>query len=216
MSLLLDFIYPRSCCACGHLGAYLCPDCQSQVKLLSFVPSLANSKLDGHLPLFRYTFPLPSLIHDLKYKFVADLVPTLSQMSISSLRSNYPNIINYWHLHHFSLIPIPLNPFRQNWRGFNQSHLIGKNIATVLKLDYIPDLLIRQKYTQVQAHLNNHQQRSQNLDHAFILNPKYLLTFPANVLLFDDVYTTGSTLESAATILRAQGVRTIMALTLAG
>jgi predicted amidophosphoribosyltransferase len=79
---------------------------------------------------------------------------------------------------------------------------------------FIPDLLIKNKSTASQVELKGDDRR-QNLHGVFSLNPSYILSTIPNILLFDDVFTTGSTLREAAKVLKRAGVEKVWGLTIA-
>jgi len=112
----------------------------------------------------------------------------------------------------FVLIPIPLFPSRQNWRGFNQSVLLGQKLAANLKLPFSDQIISRIKYTHTQAQIKNHRLRENNLKNAFIVNSP----IPPNIILFDDVASSFSTLSSAFNSLSHVGLNHCWYLTLAG
>jgi len=196
VSLLLDLLFPRRCYSCGQSGTYLCPSCSSGLTPDPFDPH-PPSPLAGRLSLFPYQAAVRSLILDLKYSFVSDLVPTLADLACGSLQHHFPHILKYWQENAFSLVPLPLHPFRQNWRGFNQTTLLGKFMAEKLELTYL-DILIRAKFTASQTQVPK-PKRPQNVSQAFKLSSDFThKQGSANFILFDDVYTTGSTMVSAA------------------
>ncbi len=116
------------------------------------------------------------------------------------------------------LIPVPLHWQRKNWRGFNQAELLGKMIANKLGISYIPNLLLRIKNTKTQTLLKK-EERLLNIKGAFSINKKFstnsLLSCNPNILLFDDVWTTGSTMKESAKVLKKQGFLKVWGLTLA-
>jgi ComF family protein len=209
MSLFFDLLFPRRCYGCGKIGDYFCQKCQSELFPLSLDPKSQK------LSLFKYTDGVQRAITDLKYHFVTDMVKEITCMSAKSIKKNYPRLLKYWQKKEFVITSIPLHWQRFNWRSFNQSSLLAKNIAKKLKLKYLPSLLLKTKNTQSQASFTQKIYRLKNLNHAFILNPPTGGPIPKNIIIFDDVYTTGATLRSAAKILKSH-CREIWFLTLAG
>ncbi|MCX6726363.1 MAG: hypothetical protein NTY75_00915 [Candidatus Shapirobacteria bacterium] len=185
MSLLLDLLYPRD-----YFQGYY-----STVKVKSVHQF---PEFDGVLSLFPYHFPISNMLHDLKYNFITDIIPDLINLSVSTINTNFPNILKYWDDQKFCLIPVPLHLYRQNWRGFNQSSLLALSLAKALNLSYRDDLVVRKHYTLPQAKIVNKTQRKTNLQHPFALNSALI---PSNLILFDDVITSGSTISSLASVL---------------
>ena len=109
------------------------------------------------------------------------------------------------------IVPVPLHPFREYQRGFNQA----EDLAMHLGLP-IARLLVRVRHTQSQIELPK-EQRQQNVKDAFAFraDPRSLLPDPCIVVLVDDVSTTGATLEACARVLKANGVKEVRALTAA-
>lgn len=192
MSLFLDLLFPKSCYVCKKNGSYLCRECQTNLTTLSLK--------ENRLSLFKYRFPIKEMIHDLKYQYLTDLIPTITKISLDNIQQNYPNLLSYWQENQFTLIPIPLHWYRQNWRGFNQSELLASQISKSLNLSYDPNLLIRSKHTPPQVKTKNKKLRTANISSAFSLNPNHYPLDTNHLILFDDVYTTGSTLNSAASV----------------
>lgn len=199
MSLILDLIFPRTCYGCGKTGQYFCPDCLNRQK--SSCIKLPNNGLDGCLSIFKYQSIIQQAIIDLKYNFISDICDELAYISSLRLKTDFPNLLAFWQKQNYTLVPIPLHPFRLNWRGFNQADLLGRKIASLLNLNFSPDLLFRSIDTLPQAKFKDKKQRLHNLSNAFLVEAKKPL--PPNIILFDDVSTTFSTLKSALNALNS-------------
>ncbi|MFD2206888.1 ComF family protein [Kiloniella antarctica] len=110
--------------------------------------------------------------------------------------------------------PVPLHPRRLLARRYNQSGLLAQKIAYSHKKVYLPDLLLRTKNTSSQGHLSLIN-RWKNVRTAFEINPKYADCIRnKNIILIDDVYTTGATLEACSRVLKKQKVAKINVLVL--
>ena len=105
------------------------------------------------------------------------------------------------------LIPIPLHPSRQKKRGFNQAEEIARRIGEEWSLPIDTKVLIRVKKTRPQKDLDS-ATRQKNLEDAFIADKKRAQAYK-RVILVDDIYTTGSTMESCAKALLAAGVQQV-------
>lgn len=105
-----------------------------------------------------------------------------------------------------AILPIPLHKKRRRKRGYNQAEIIAAELGRKLGIPVYPDLLIRSIDTRPQKELNDKERRD-NLKHAFrTLQDE--LPFES-VLLVDDIYTTGSTMDGAAKALKEAGVREV-------
>jgi len=200
MSLILDLIFPKKCYGCGQTGEYICSKCQQNINVLNTKPP--QNGFDGGLSLFKYHSFIKSAIVDLKYGFVSDNVNDLADLCVKTLKSNFPNLIKYWHQNNFILIPIPLHQSRQNWRGFNQSDILSQKIASKLSLDFSNQILIRYQNTAVQARFKNIKDRKNNVINIFSLFSVSGKFKHKNFIIFDDVCTTQSTLISAQKTLK--------------
>lgn len=210
MSLLLDLIFPSTCSGCGHVGCYLCERCKSTLTHKG-IRTQHKAPVDGSLSLFRYKGAIKQLITDLKFKFVTGIVDELADLMVYTLINNYPHLLRYWQENKFVLVPVPLHSQRQAWRGFNQSELICQRLSEKLCLEYNPRLLVRTRYTSPQTSISDKRLRKINTQSSFSLTVKHC---PTNLILFDDVYTTGSTAKSAISAL--SGHETVWVLTVAG
>lgn len=104
------------------------------------------------------------------------------------------------------LIPIPLHKSRRRARGFNQAELIARGLGRRLHIPVAADYLLRTKKTKPQKELND-QERKSNLKNAFHIE-KDNLEFK-KILLIDDIYTTGSTIDAAVAVLLEHGAEKV-------
>jgi len=162
------------------------------------------------------------LIRRFKYEpFIKELAETLVLLIIThfQLLDNKPNLAN------FILIPIPLNEKRRRWRGFNQAEEIGKELSKFLparlasqgeaggKLPLVSDCLLRVKNNYPQVELSEKERKENVKDIFFCQNKKEI--FGKKILLVDDVYTTGATMEEAARILKESGAKEVRGIVVA-
>ena len=82
---------------------------------------------------------------------------------MNSLKIDYPNIIKYWQEQKYVVVPIPLYWQRKNWRGFNQSEILAREIADGLNLEYRDDFLFREKSAVNQAKIKGGLKRRKNI-----------------------------------------------------
>lgn len=227
---ILDFLFPKKCLGCSKVGGYFCSNCLNLVSLdpericpVCERPSIGgqthpgcqtSTGLDGLTSIFAYKGIIKKGIGKLKYRFVSDLASDLVEIFLASCGED--KVFSDFCLEKQPfLVPIPLHPQRERWRGFNQSALLGKMIAQNLGINFCPDLLQRIKNTTPQIKLKE-KERKANIKDAFQISPSSpsaLLSSP--LILFDDAWTTGATLKEAARILKRAGVKIVWGLTLA-
>ena len=112
------------------------------------------------------------------------------------------------------IIPVPINNKRYKERGYNQSLLIAKEIPKFIENIYLrTDIIIKSKETKTQSSLNK-DERKKNVKGAFEINKNINLA-NKKILIFDDIYTTGSTVNECAKVLKKFGVKEVNVLTIA-
>jgi len=197
----IERIRPPRCDACsqpydGITPAFTCPNCLGEA--FSFECAVAVVRSRG---------VVRDLIHRLKYGRELWLGRTLASWMHEGFSD--PRLES-WSAD--ALVPVPLHPRRQREREFNQSELLAEELARLAKIRVFP-ALTRRRYTTTQTKLDR-KHRRQNLRDAFILRKNADVT-NMNLLLVDDVLTTGSTLDACASALLEAGARSVRALTAA-
>jgi ComF family protein len=221
---VLDLLFPKSCLGCKRNDRYVCDGCIRKVRKIrqtctycekSSIDGLTHVKckrkfgLDGLVSVWKYQKVVRKAILGLKYKFATDVTKELVNHLENFLKENGYGFTSDW-----VLIPIPLHRLRKNWRGFNQVEEIGKLLSEKMKWNYNDDLLIRSEKRIPQTDLKG-EQRKLNVQGVFSLNSNYsLLTTHNSLLIFDDVYTTGSTIKEAAKVLKKAGAKKVWGLTI--
>lgn len=232
-SALLNFFFPPRCLCCGQIlpeeaDQQLCSSCLDS--LIFFSPPrcpkcgisfwaeegpdhLCSRCLQGeesyHLvrSLGPYEGLLAEVIMRFKYGGAIYLANPLGRL-LANL--NDPDIS-------FSeidlVMPVPLHPRRLRERGFNQSLLLARVVSRVHKLPLDFAILERTRYTQPQTQLSGAERRK-NIRGAFRVRNKKALA-EKNILLIDDVFTSGATVAECARILKEAGARQVNVLTLA-
>lgn len=112
------------------------------------------------------------------------------------------------------IIPVPLHPFRLVKRRYNQAALLARELSRVGVGTFVPNLLIRKKHTSSQGG-KSPRARHLNVQGAFNIHPKWKAKLKnTHVVLIDDVYTTGATVNACAKALKKNGARSVTVLTL--
>lgn len=223
---LLDFIFPLVCPGCNKRGAWICEECLLQFRPVEYYTCAVCGKraikgathrlcqdgysLDRLMSIYQYQGPVRRAVHWLKYRDVTglkDILVRLMWEEIGSLGLEFGG--------QAIVAPVPLHWQRGFKRGYNQAELLAKPLAENLGLAYQENLLRRVRDTKSQIKLKR-KERLENVAAAFEI-PSDSLRHVKNrdVLLVDDVCTTGATLNSCAATLKQAGARYVWGLTLA-
>lgn len=221
----LDLVFPKHCVFCHTSGDYLCLNCFSQIQFLKtqYCPYCQNMSVDGstHLQCQKrlgldglisvafYHGPIQSLIKSLKYGRIKDLEGTIKQLLARFLVDEEDLF-----LPQSIVIPVPLHFFKRNFRGFNQAQVLGEAVGQTLDLELKPGVLTRQRFTASQTGLKK-RERSENIEGAFVISSKVRSIAGKNIVLVDDVWTTGATIKECSKVLKQAGVKKVWAMTLA-
>jgi competence protein ComFC len=230
---ILDLLFPKSCLGCGCSGNYICSNCLAQTRTaqpicaycerasidgLTHVRCQKKLGLDGLISIWEYEGVIRKAILALKYKYATEIGQLLRNLMVEQFQKDCTTPcanFKYQISNLGTLAPIPLHWHRQNVRGFNQSIEIGKSISEAMNWKFLPDLLIKKQPTTSQTELSGDARR-QNLHGVFSVNPHYSqFTVHSSLVVFDDVFTTGSTLREAAKVLKRAGVEKVWGLTIA-
>ncbi|MFY9520567.1 MAG: ComF family protein [Caldicoprobacterales bacterium] len=171
-----------------------CRDCQASRHLFT-----------AGLSVYEYTQTIRDLIYRYKYQGETSLARTFGLlMGDLFAESAWPIDL---------VMPVPLHKRKESYRGFNQSSLLADYIAYRQGLAFRDDVLLREIDTDKQASLTR-QDRMKNLKGAFtVVKPSIIKD--KNILLIDDVYTTGATVDSCTASLKEAGAAKVFVLTLA-
>lgn len=109
------------------------------------------------------------------------------------------------------ILPVPLHPSRRRKRGYNQAELLAKEISKELQIPIRKNVVFRVRRTKPQKQLDD-REREENLQRAFGISRQWKA--PANVLVVDDIYTTGSTVHRISKLLIKAGAEKVYFLTI--
>ena len=218
----LDLLFPPWCIGCGREGNYICDSCQ---RLLPFIyppicprcgrplsqenlcPGCTEEQveIDGIRSPFLFNGVIRQAIHELKYRNLRALAPLLASFLNDFLLENpVPGDV---------LVPVPIHRKRQRERGYNQSSLLARELGRLHGLPLVEDCLIRRNYTPAQARTSSVTDRRENVADAFACVDERLQG--KQVLLIDDVSTSGATLDACAGVLKSAGAEKVWGLVLA-
>ena len=234
IDLVLDVIFPKICLSCNHyFDSYVCEKCLKKIKFAE-IPKCpicekptrfgeSHAKCRGRLGIDGMTVgadysdeTVQKIIHKFKYKGITnasfDLIEKFLYPKINSRGFPWetPTLITF----------VPMHPDKERKRGYNQSEILAKEIGKVLNLPVVK-LLKRTKYNVSQMSLKKMEERRKNVENIF--RPSPLRGFGAaseyftgmNIILVDDVTTTGSTLFEATRVLKENGVKWVWGMVLA-
>ncbi len=219
ISLFLDVFYPEKCLICGQYGDLLCLGCADKIEPIktSTCPNCGKvselfkyckncrGKRHGHfadtiIVAAHYADgPLKDLLHSFKYLGFSSLSPVFAQLSANQISTKFV-------LNSTVIVPLPLHKKRKNARGYNQSELIARELSKILDLPG-GDALQKIRETKPQVGLHRYQRLS-NLVGTFVCQDQELI-FGKNVILVDDVATTGATLNECAKVLKQSGAKSV-------
>jgi len=217
----IDLLFPPICAGCGKPGTRWCNDCQQRIKRIEgeycqtcgqpLLPGASCRTCELEPPPYRFLrswalfeSPLREALHRLKYRRDLGLGDALAQQMLEFVQNLH------WPVE--MMVPIPLSKSRLQERGYNQVALIARPLALALGLSYTPSALVRWRNTHSQVGLTRDERR-ENVRGVFRGMKEKVLG--RNVLLLDDVATTGATLASAAEALLSAGAKQVYALTVA-
>ena len=230
---IVDFIFPCTCSICGSLfdskeETGVCPHCLLQIKYIEhpfcslcgkpFYSDVVTDHLCGDCLTGKryfskaravgyYNGVLRKATHLLKYKFKNHLALSLGNIMIQRLQYLLSGMT--YHL----IIPVPLHPARLRGRGFNQALLLARSVSKTYKIPIDPYTLIRNRWTEPQVGLCE-RERGNNVRGAFSILKKVSIA-GRDILLVDDVYTSGNTVEECSNTLIKAGANRVDVLTLA-
>jgi ComF family protein len=226
-----DIFFPPSCLSCKikitQSDILFCEACLSRVQLLKepYCPGCGklfdscsgkNHYCSGCLKniwhfskassFFLYHEPISGLIHSLKYQGNTGSLSTLNRIARSLFRLPLVDKAEI-------IVPVPLHAKRLRQRGFNQSVLIARSLFSGKKTSINPMVLQKQRWTEPQTFFNG-MDRRKNLHNAFAVTSPSLIK-GKKVLLVDDVFTTGTTVNECARVLKKNGAAEVFVFTLA-
>lgn len=241
-NIVLDAFFPPICLNCRKTptntendtdlrGKLICNQCFNFIKLNNtlFCP-VCRSRLAENEKICHFDSPyllaaagnydddvLRNLIHSFKYQNFRDLSPILGEILLKYIGNcklpPFERSPVGREIENFIVIPVPLHPKRERQRGFNQAKLLAEIVARKFNLE-LSDILKRTKNSEPQAKIKDIGLRAKNMENCFEMkNPG--ITSGKNIVLVDDVFTSGATAGEAVKILKADGAKKIIVLVLA-
>lgn len=233
VSYILKLIFPERCIFCGHPtklyseNPNVCEECSGRVHLLFFEKCIqCGADLQNHSNPYcpachRMHFICTDGVSAFRYR---DIKKTIFHFKYSGYRTDGPLLAKYMAdcllqgkcsgiLNADTIVPVPISAKKEKKRGFNQTAVLAEVLSSELGIACCPDMLERVKNTVPQSRLTG-LERKYNVMNVFKLNDRYEIQ-NKNILLVDDIFTTGSTIEECARILMLAGADKVYFVTLA-
>lgn len=226
-----SILFPPTCLGCRELvtaPGTLCPECWPEIQFLErpwcpvmgipFDHEMGEGFLSGEAiadpPPFNrarsavsYTGAARRMAQALKFSDRTDLAPWMARWMLRAAS----DLVTEADM----IIPVPLHRRRFFFRRFNQSAELARALARLTRLAYDPEALVRRRKTRQQVGLGR-SEREKNVSGAFFVPPrKKTVVNGRQIILIDDVYTTGATVRAATHALKRAGARAVDVLTFA-
>lgn len=206
----LDYFFPPICGMCGEINEnYICNNCYEKIKKIKkcVINEYNNRNFSKHLYIFKYEGIIRNKIIEYKFEDKGYLYKMFAKIILSDKKTC--NFIKKYDV----IIPVPISKKRKKKRGYNQSELVANELAQKLNQDIWTDIIIKKKDNKPQSELNK-LERIKNVEDIYEIN-KPIEVKNKKVLLLDDIYTTGSTVNEIARKLKHNQTQEIGVITLA-
>ena len=207
---IINIIFPNVCGICGHISNYdICPKCM--LKLNEYKECKKHIYLDKNFTTYMYIFRYEGLIRDtiIKYKFMDQSYIYKSFVNFMIKNKKICRFLKSYDI----IIPVPISKQRTLKRGYNQCELLLKELKKNSDLNINCKILYKVKNIVPQSSLSK-ENRINNVKNAYIVKNSEIIK-DKKVLLVDDIYTTGNTLNECSRMLKLAGAYDVGALTLA-
>lgn len=233
-NLFKNVLLPPSCLYCrkkltDDSQGLICLECWQKIEINSgfFCPEcgrrLYQPQKTCHLKVpfilaavgFYQNKVLRSLLQALKYKGAKEAAGILASLMILYFQKS--KLENFLKEKQFVLLSLPLHPAKKRRRGFNQSEILAQALVKRTKNFFLPletKALVKIKNNAPQMELKNFEARKENVKNCFLVAKPELIK-GKNILLLDDVFTSGATMSEAVRVLKASGAKKIIGLVVA-
>ncbi len=221
LNIILELIFPTKCISCSKYGTDFCQKCLSE----SRAPERESA--GWIFPIFDYRHPpIKKALWLFKYKGKKRLAGIFAAVIYERILEELSDLSVMENFNEPILIPIPLSPKRYRERGYNQAELICRELIKIdnlhqglaveanINIKLENNILIKPKETEHQARIKDRKIRLKNLSDSFVVINGELLK-KRNIILIDDITTTGATLSEARSVLKRSGAREVIAFTVA-
>jgi len=224
LNSLVDLLFPLTCFNCNSRisDGIICEKCENSLEFLTDICPVCGVydqaencqictenefQFDKARSVFHFNKLIQNLIHDLKYNEMSKVAKLLGKLTEEYLRKFEPfEVVDI-------ITPVPLHKVKKRSRGFNQAQLLTEEISKRMNWLHFPTLIQRNRFTETQTKLGR-KDRHKNVFGAFSLDSKHIVDHK-NILIVDDVFTTGATVNSITSLLKQNGVDKVFVLTIA-
>lgn len=220
LDFVLNFLFPPVCGICGKLDKnWICLKCRKRIEKYERFELIKSPKRIGKLFNFLenniyfdeilYCFEYKNLIRNLILKYKFSDCGFLSNLFANVILNNKK--INEILKSYDIMIPVPVSKLKKKIRGYNQTELITKHFKNYIEID--SKNLVKIRNTKTQSTLSANE-RIQNVKNAFELKDVSSIK-NKDIILFDDIITTGLTINEISKILKEAGARKVLVLVIA-
>ncbi len=203
----LGLLFPQKCLSCGAKNVILCDKCLN---------SLPEAPITENRAIFAATSYQDEIVKKairlLKYHGIKVLAEPFSDLIFKRIVMTLPEFMR--DLNKTLIIPIPLSKKRHRERGFNQSELIGSFLSDKMSIRMANNVLYKIKETISQVEIRDRNKRLKNLEGAFEVKNEEIIK-NKNIILIDDIATTGATLNETRRVLRQAGAKKVIGIVVA-
>ena len=212
VSFVLNLIYPPKCGICGKLNKeFLCNKCYKRLESEAKYKKKKNNELENeffeHIYFFKYEGFIRRIILEYKFQDKSYLYKTIVNFLLKNEKL-FEIIKSY-----DTIVPVPISKNRKKERGYNQSYLISKEISDITRIELENNCIFKSKNIIEQSKLNK-EERLINIKNAYEIRNVDKIR-DKKILLFDDIYTTGSTVRECCKIIKKANPKKIGVLTIA-
>lgn len=220
---LLDFLAPRICLNCSdkineenHKFDYLCTTCYNKIPFHDFKQDI-STRLIGLIPdeerqidkaLSLFDLPNNENYMNLVYAFKYQ---NYRKVALEMGEEIGKYLLHYDFTHFDAIVPIPLHIAKKRERGYNQAELLARGISNIIGVPVDTKSAKRKVYTESQT-LQERSDRLTNITKAFYVE-KAENIMGKSILICDDVFTTGATINSLARVLKSAGAKRVYSIT---
>lgn len=214
---IIDFIFPKRCLSCGIAGETLCLPCLNKIPKARIYGEKNQTAVAIHPALDYRDETLKKALWLFKYGGYASFAEMFGKIVYDKILEEVADMSIFSGDDKLILVPIPLSHVKLKKRGFNQSELIAGEVFKLDKENIFKlrsDTLVKTRETESQMSVKQKEKRLKNLAGAFAVKNGEDLR-GRNVILIDDITTTGATINEAVKVLKEAGVREVVAFTVA-